>query len=137
MLNSYTFRTECGPREINVEEHRAPTDESVRLLREMEKEAESKLTSVNRIENSLVDAVWYVIEDPICFDIKIKVVFKLNGHQFEKTIVLDKTDFYFKSGAQKVVEAIADQISRMITIELLRNARFTSIILNETTRKSS
>jgi hypothetical protein len=42
---------------VNVKEQRAPTDESVRLLREMEQAAQSKVLASFRLEDCPVDCI--------------------------------------------------------------------------------
>lgn len=54
-------RTEYVTRTVNVHEHRAPTDQSVALLKEMEKAATDKIVESMRVTNSDFEAViqWY------------------------------------------------------------------------------
>ena len=44
-------RTEYVTRNVNVTEHRAPTDESVKLLREMEAKAEAEVIKAVAVGN--------------------------------------------------------------------------------------
>ena len=58
---------------FNVTEKRAPTDESVRLLREMEKEALNKIIKNNDLSNNQFYARLLVFEDPLNFNSKGKI----------------------------------------------------------------
>lgn len=62
-------RTEYVTRNVNVHEHRAPTDQSVALLKEMEKAASNKIIEAIRVTNSDFEAViqwqWEAMSDQI------------------------------------------------------------------------
>lgn len=71
---------------FNVTEKRAPTDESVRLLREIEKEVLNKITQNIDLSNNQFSARLLVFDDPLNFNTKGKVLFSLNGKKHELNV---------------------------------------------------
>ena len=74
-------RTEHVSRNTTIHEHRAPTDESVRLLKEMEEKAERKLVESIHVGDTLVECVIHAWLDPMSDCTRIRAVFKINGKQ--------------------------------------------------------
>ena len=105
--------------EKTVREQRAPTDESVRLLREMEKAAEDKVVSALRINDSLFDAVLHRQQDFLNCQKMFMCVIKLNG---EKIVVRFNCD----DGTPQedivigIRDAIAKEIANRITLSVTR-----------------
>lgn len=71
---------------FNVTEKRAPTDESVRLLRELEKEALNKIIHNIDLSNNQFSARLLVFEDLLNRSTKGKVLFSLNGKKHELNV---------------------------------------------------
>lgn len=84
MFNSYTVNPILHV-EANVSntthEHRAPTDESIRLMREMETKAKDQVVKAVRVENSHIDTVIHTMRDTLTGDTLYAVIFKINGVQ--------------------------------------------------------
>lgn len=74
-------RTEHVSLTTTVHEHRAPTDESVRLLKEMEEKAERKLVESIHVGDTLVECVIHVWQDHASDCTRVRAVFKINGKQ--------------------------------------------------------
>ena len=72
-------RTEYVTREVH--EHRAPTDASVKLLREMEQAAEAKVIEAVRVGNTSFECVVHQAHDVMSDQVLFRAVFKLNGQQ--------------------------------------------------------
>ena len=72
-------RTEYVTREVH--EHRAPTDASVKLLREMEQAAEAKVIDAVRVGNTSFECVVRRERDEMNDQVLFRAVFKLNGRQ--------------------------------------------------------
>lgn len=66
---------------VSVEERRAPTDESVRLLREMEGKAREQVEQSLRIESCGVEAIVHRVDDPMDAKTRLAIHYKVNGHQ--------------------------------------------------------
>jgi len=88
----------------NIKEFRAPTDESVRLLREMENTAYENIIEAFHIKNNTFEAKAFVIPTVDFFEKKLIVRFKLNGEEclFEKKVpssvsfASNLDDFYYQ-----------------------------------------
>ncbi len=63
MFDRYEVRPGGGTHYHTITENRAPTDESVRLLKEMETAARDKVQASIRVENCPVDCVLNAWED--------------------------------------------------------------------------
>lgn len=82
---------ESGPRTITktVHEHRAPTDDSVKLLREMEQSASDEIIKKFRVQDNVIkDAVVVVSKNPVTTDVHAGIVFTINGNRYSKRILL-------------------------------------------------
>ena len=76
-----TTYIKAGPSHVSVsvEEKRAPTDESVRLLREMESKAREQVVEALRIESCGVEAVVHRLDVPLDLRSKFAIHYKVNG----------------------------------------------------------
>lgn len=115
VLNSPT-RTEYVTREIH--EHRAPTDESVKLLREMEQKAKDQIIQAIHVGNSVFECVVHMNKSMMDGSTTILAVFSLNG----KKMTAEFTAHEWRTNTVQMVEglklAIADKISREILTEV-------------------
>jgi len=100
-------------------EHRAPTDESVRLLREMEQAAKEKLISVTRLEGNTLNATWHMFNDWHADGLKAFCRFELNGaeHRMEVQIPRELRYKPDEIGA-RIWEEITKELAKILTIEL-------------------
>ena len=101
----------CVNHKSETTEHRAPTDESVRLLKEMEQAARDKLVDVMKIESNKFHAKAYIFRMPASRTLKIRIVFSLND---------EKHDFEFDIDESKAQsrESLVKAISSAIALEL-------------------
>lgn len=80
---------QVGPRHVSINstthEHCAPTDESVRLLAEMERKAEDRLVARMRVSGSGFDATAHLFFDFPAGEERLRVRFTLGDdrHDFE------------------------------------------------------
>jgi hypothetical protein len=71
------------PDTIKVEEHKAPTDESIRLMEEMHDKALKNIIAKVKVEDNVVNGECWYIEQPWNMnDIKLIFKFKINGQEF-------------------------------------------------------
>jgi CRISPR/Cas system-associated endonuclease/helicase Cas3 len=106
--------------EKHVHEHRAPTDESVALLKEMEEKAQEKLLRSYKLDTNDFNAVWHVMQDNLHMTHRVLIQFELNGktHDIEYSIdmcaseeeILDKS-------REKILEYLQGSILRSIKPE--------------------
>lgn len=74
-------RTEHVHHTATVHEHRAPTDASVALLKEMEAAAEKKLIESVHVGNTAFECVIHTWHDLASDCLRMRAVFKLNGQK--------------------------------------------------------
>ena len=99
---------------FNVTEKRAPTDESVRLLREMEKEALNKIIKNIDLSNNQLYARLLVFEDPLNLNSKGKVLFSLNGKKHELNV-----SFGFLESKEDMIKKCYDELAKYVAREIL------------------
>jgi hypothetical protein len=105
-----------------INEHRAPTDESVALLQEMERKAEDKVLSTIPIKNNVVEGIIVQKQlSPLSPELKTYVCFKLNGHRFD--VIVGEQDLLThdpQAALQVFAEALAQQLTLKIVQELMK-----------------
>lgn len=121
---------QVGPRSIHASvsetrnEHRAPTDESVRLLREMEQKALESVVGAFRIENNTLSVSWHVIQCNYEMDREAKCRFLLNGKSHEFTVALPEQRFRdVREIAQEIHRKVTEEVARVITADLFIEAK--------------
>lgn len=113
-------RTEYVTR--TVHEHRAPTDQSVALLREMESAAKQSVDQAIHIGDTSFECVVHVALDMLSDCTRMKAVFKLNGktktaeHSYRPR---DSNDLDAKRNA---AIALRDEVAKVIANEMVNDA---------------
>lgn len=80
MFNKYvSVQAPAYPQYVTVNEHRAPTDESVKILRDAEDRAQKAIVQSTRVENCPIDVVMHQMVDHLNESHKFVCVFKLNN----------------------------------------------------------
>lgn len=110
-----------------ITERRAPTDESVRLLREMQQAAEKEVIKALSVRGNSFNALVHSVRVPLSATIKFLVVYELNGNRYSVPIEFD--DY---TPTEKVIQGVIDELSRHIAINILQDPF--SKTLNEMTR---
>lgn len=100
--------------DTTIKEFRAPTDESVRLLKEMEAEAQKKILGSVRIQNSAIDCVVHSWRDCLHMDVKFIVQMKINGKAIE--VEHKVSDF---AARDDVAHGLMDVVGKRVAAELL------------------
>src|SRR5574339_370103 len=70
-------------RNVTVNEHRAPTDESLKLLNEMREKVERDFIGSFKLENNLFNATVHLSMEPINYDVWFLVRYKINHQTHE------------------------------------------------------
>jgi len=127
MFDKFMIMNEkSGPSSINVkvEEKRAPTDDSIRLLREMELEVRKRILESMAIDNNTIKGAVISIE-PQRMSNKELIFgkFNLNGkdYYFEEEIDRLETMEHSIDRNEKLFMALYKNISETITDKLLEN----------------
>jgi hypothetical protein len=107
---------------VHVTEKRAPTDESVRLLAEMEAAAQAKVKAAIRVTDTRFECVVHVSNDFMNDQTLLAAVFSLNGHRLEARTHIrnDRTE----NGIEKLVKEVAT----VIACEILRGCMTRDLI---------
>lgn len=101
-----------------VHEHRAPTDASVKLLREMELAAQKRIESTVHINDTTFDCVVHIHKVLMDGSTKFMAILSLNG----KRITAEYTQHWSDNEPRKVLEAFRDEIARTIANVILQPA---------------
>jgi hypothetical protein len=114
MFDSY----QIGPRSIdahvNVTEKRAPTDESVRLLKEMQREAEKRVLEVVRVDNNDFNCVLHKLDDHLNSMTRLVAIFSLNGKKLQAEHCFDTLHFDREEVVIGIRDAVAKEIANHI-----------------------
>ena len=118
MFDSISFtaptRTEYVTR--TVHEHRAPTDESVKLLHEMEQKAQDKIEKTVRLESNSLKAVLHQMMDPLNLDSVYVIQLDLNGNRHRCVIRIDSL-----KNKEERIKYIVQELANQITCEVLKS----------------
>lgn len=113
-------------------ERRAPTDESVRLLMEMEQAAERRVIERGEIKDNVVNARWSALYDRESPDIvNLYVRFTINGVDVERKIPFCQSRFVKpQEKFQQIHAVVVEEVARTITSEILSNESLVRTIAN-------
>lgn len=110
-------QTEYVTKTVNVTENRAPTDESVRLLKELEEKALEKFIGRVIVNDNTVNFQLHTFRDHYNCDIKYCLGLKINGKEITKQFSINEWDL--QKGKDYIVETIFKNLSEAIAFELL------------------
>lgn len=101
--------------EITVTEKRAPTDDSVRLLREMEAKAKAEVIKAVAINDNLFNGVIHTMFDALSHRTTVRLVYSMNGKKLTTDYHIDDSRSLDDS-----IAGLIDAVARDIAIEILR-----------------
>jgi hypothetical protein len=103
-----------GP--VTITEHRAPTDESIKIMKEMEQKVLENIISSIRSEDNYLNAAAFLVRDNLMGNWNIHVKYTYNKHQRVVKYSFDFLDI--KQGMDYIIlktkEAIAEDIAQVI-----------------------
>jgi hypothetical protein len=111
-------RTEYVTQSVNIQERRAPTDESVRLLKEFEERAREKIESSINVGGNGFECTIITERDVLSMDVIAAALFKLNGISLKATVRIKDFDLK-KRGPGDLAIALRDEVAKVIATELL------------------
>lgn len=109
-------RTEYVTRTVN--EYKAPTDESVRLLREMEEKARAEIFKSVRLDTNELKGVVHVWKDVLNCETKFHIQVQLNNKRCQTVIGLrewDSTEIRYDKIKAGIANLIAQEI--LLTVD--------------------
>ena len=110
-------RTTYVDRDVTVTENRAPTDESVKLLREMEEKARASILDQIVVEDNIVKMKAVVYTRPDLMKHEVAFSGTINGHEVKGATLFDKRP----TATQAIDEAykkIAHSIAEMLLADV-------------------
>ncbi|MFZ2287596.1 MAG: hypothetical protein WAV93_11475 [Bacteroidales bacterium] len=99
---------------VTVHEHRAPTDESIRLLRELEQKANENVLKSTRVDNNSFTAVLHQMRDALSDLDKYAIIFSINGKKIQVSHDAKAWD-----KKEETVVAIRDIVAKEIANQIL------------------
>ena len=83
-----------------IHEHRAPTDASIALFKELQEKAFESVIHSGEIKDNVVNGTYHIIQGPPYNQVKIYIMFSINGEEFTTTRDIHIGDM-LKSGGDK------------------------------------
>jgi hypothetical protein len=110
-------------RHVDVHEHRAPTDASVKLLREMQDAAQKTIDEVIVVSNSTFECVIHKIKSFADDRIVMRAIFLLNGKRMAAQFSLHSLEATRDALAVGIRDAIALEIANACLDEIAKVVR--------------
>lgn len=105
---------------VNIQERRAATDESVRILREMEKEVQQKITDSIRVQNCEIDLVVHTYPDYLNNQFLVALIYCINGKKKRVDLTFNVLEIQDK---EKFLDKIVQRLSESIACNLLQGIK--------------
>jgi hypothetical protein len=129
MFDNYIVRkgsTTYVPYEKVVTEKRAPTDESIKLLKEMEEKVLQKIVEAYHIESNIMNGVVFkTFKDPLNVKEQFIVVFNVNGKEHIIKKYVEEKELL--RGGDAIMNIFADTIKDYLLGELLKEGKINHI----------
>lgn len=116
-----THLTRPGYQYVNVTEKRAPTDESVRLLREMEKAATDKIIKSLELVSNTLHARVHVMKEHLSGKNQFAVIMDLNGKRYDIRVSTNEYDS-IDTQVEQIYQSIGNQIAQIIMPDVFSTA---------------
>ena len=116
---------------VNITEKRAPTDESIKLLKEFQEKSVKNLIDSVRINTMGIDVLVFVFnQEMITDEVELRVAFNINGHDYRVVEKIGRGDY--QNGIRKhnghlgfnqaVANTIHENLSKAIAREIMIKA---------------
>jgi len=110
MFNKTNYVTvKDGPTYVTKTEYRAPTDESVRLLKEMEEKAREKIIDSFSVKDTHFECKFFQEKDYLTLDTKFVVIYSMNGKK--RTVNVRIEEGAIENTYKKLLTAVANDIA--------------------------
>jgi len=109
-----THLTPPGYQYVNVTEKRAPTDESVRLLKEMEQKARDNIIASIELDSNLVKGRVFVMKEWLSGKNNFAVLMDINGKRVEIKVSTDEYE-----SVESQMQRIYEEIGKRIAVEVM------------------
>lgn len=117
-------------KKVTINEYKAPTDDSIRIFKELEQKAKDSVITSFRVENNVIKADVVVVQENLQQDsLRFVVKFKVNGNEYLVEEVIDryewKTEYMEKFhgfGNERIFRSVYQKFSELITMELMKQS---------------
>jgi hypothetical protein len=99
----------------HVHEHRAPTDASVKLLREMEAKAREQVVEAIHVGDTTFECVVHIMRHPMDDSTSYRAVYSLNG----KKMTTDYRDQEWRTDKREALVKLRDEMAKDIATAIL------------------
>jgi hypothetical protein len=122
---TYVDNSYRSPSKIEVTENKAPTDESIKILKEFEKAAMDKIVAMGKVEDNLINFKWYIINDPYALhdgDV-CNCYFTLNGKEYDFQFTLPHSRYTPTSEIiDKIRENMLEKLAGVFMVDLFKSS---------------
>jgi len=116
--------TQYVPYEKEVNEHRAPTDESIKLYEEIKEKAYDSILNSISINNNTINLSAIVCKDPCDYKTFVRYKLRVNDAEMIGEVKL-KQDFTFDK--TEIIKNIFEDLSKSLVENLLKNLLMDSV----------
>lgn len=116
------------PSHVSITEKRAPTDESVKLLKEMEEKAEEKLLEACELKNNLFTCTWFTWKDVCALRVVIRM--KINNVDMNLSVNLHSLDWMRLSQEEKA-EKIKNECLKALMEESVKTLCKQDVVIRD------
>lgn len=117
-------------KEVNITEKRAPTDEGLKLLNEIQDKAKHNIIATIKIEENFLKAIAIYYKDEIIMNrVVFHIRFELNGMEYNIVDYIDgfewrqdMSKFHMGLGNETILRALHKKFSEAIAMELLKQS---------------
>ena len=115
---------------VNVTEKKAPTDESIKIYKEMQGKAFSSISEVIEVKNNIVQGkIIRFIRDWASDKEKILVIFKINGQEFNELHEIP-CNRMMPHSREKLIDDFIDTFRSYLMIEVFKGLNL-KVLYNE------
>lgn len=107
---------------VNVTEKRAPTDESVRLLREMEAKARDEVIRAIAVNDNQFNGVIHSLYDPMSAGYRLIMIYTINGKKLTTHYNINSMDETPDKWIPGFIKAVADDVAIAILAKPITDA---------------
>ena len=122
MFDQANFLASQFPSHVTVNEKRAPTDESVRLLSEMQQAAENKVLKTTKLEANILNATVHSMKDTLNWHNQFRILLDLNGNRIQVDAYTDP-EKSVEDQMRTLYDAIAHRIAAEIMPKVFKDSR--------------
>lgn len=135
MFDSYVLRT-GGPSYVSqnteIHEHKAPTDESIKILNEMQEKARKDLLASVKVENNIFSCVITLFQQEIMTNSHVFMVkFNLNGNEYFMEDRVSNTEIRrnpIEHVMRKIFEKVAEEITKKLFNDFSKTNDFSKMM---------